>query len=323
MMPRDESPILSSDFVRAARTLQLDVAAAEVTKALGDARVSCIVIRGPSLTRRLYSPGQGRDYLDVDLLVAPECFARAEERLGALGFAHVASMMQRSDDRPVHARTWEREVDSAVVDLHRTIIGARAPDAAVWDVMQTEAEAIKVGGRELNGLSAAATALVVALHAAQHGRRSPQPLDDLRRALERLPRTAWEEASRLAEQLDAIESFGVGLSLLPAGGQLIDSLGLATTLTAESVLRADTSPPTALGFEWLTHVPGIRAKARLLAGKLAPDVEFMCAWSPLARRGKAGLVLAYLWRPVWLAWHAPRGFLAWAEARRRARSRLF
>lgn len=317
-MPRDASPPLSSSFLKAARTLQLDLAAAEVRTALGEAGVSCIVVRGPSLTRWLYPAGRGRNYLDVDLLVAPDCFARAERTLEALGFAHVASMMQRSDDRPVHARTWHREADSAVLDLHRTIIGTRVPDAVVWDVMRGETEAIDVGGKELEGLSAAATALVVALHAAQHGGRSPQPLDDLRRALERLPRAAWEEASRLAGRLDATESLGVGLRLLPAGGSLADALGLPTTVTPESMLRADTPPPTALGFEWLTHVPGPRAKACLVAGKLVPDVEFMRAWSPLARH-PAGLVLAYLWRPLWLAWHAPRGFVAWARARRRAR----
>lgn len=318
-MPRDASPPLSSSFLRAARTLQLDLAAAEVGRAFGEAGVRGIVVRGPSLTRWLYPAGRGRNYLDVDLLVASDCFARAERTLEALGFAHVASMMQRADDRPVHARTWHREADSAVVDLHRTIIGARVPDAIVWDIMRGETEPIDVGGRELDGLSAGAMALVVALHAAQHGSRSPQPLDDLRRALERLPRAAWEEASRLAGRLDATESFGIGLRLLPTGGSLADSLGLPTTLTPETVLRAGTPPPTALGFEWLTHVPGIRPKARLLAGKLAPDAEFMRAWSPLARRGGAGLALAYLWRPLWLAWHAPRGFLIWTRARRRAR----
>jgi hypothetical protein len=317
-MPRDAGST-PSGLVQAARSLQLDLTAVEVGRALADADVGCILVRGPSLARWLYPGNESRNYIDVDLLVSPEGFAKAERKLEALGFAHVPLMMQRSDDRPVHARTWHRESDSAAVDLHRTIIGARAPDSVVWDVMRRESESIQLGGGQVEGLNAAATALVVALHVAQHGRRSPQPLRDLRQALEHLPRAAWEEAARLASRLDATESFSVGLRILPAGRPLADDLGLPTTLTPEAMLRAGTPPLTALGFEWLTHVPGLRAKARLVAGKLVPDREFMCAWSPVARRGRAGLALAYLWRPLWLAWHTPWGFLAWIRARGRGR----
>jgi Uncharacterised nucleotidyltransferase len=309
---------MRASFVQAARSLQLDLTAAEVGTALAESDVSCILVRGPSLTRWLYPQNQGRNYIDVDLLVSPDRFGTAERALESLGFAHVPTMMQRSDDRPVHARTWYREADSAAVDLHRTIIGARAADAVVWDTLSRETESIQVGGRQLEGLNAAATALVVALHVAQHGRQTPKPLDDLRQALERLPQATWKEAARLARQLDATESFGLGLRLLPGGKSLADDLGLPVILTAEGMLRSRTPPPTALGFEWLTHVPGTRAKARLLAGKLVPDTEFMHAWSPLARRGTLGLALAYLWRPLWLAWHAPRGYLAWISARRKA-----
>jgi putative nucleotidyltransferase-like protein len=309
---------MRASFVQAARSLQLDLTAAEVGTALAESDVSCILVRGPSLTRWLYPQNQGRNYIDVDLLVSPDRFGTAERALESLGFAHVPTMMQRSDDRPVHARTWYREADSAAVDLHRTIIGARAADAVVWDTLSRETESIQVGGKQLEGLNATATALVVALHVAQHGKQTPKPLNDLRQALERLPQATWAEAARLARQLDATESFGLGLRLLPGGKSLADDLGLPVILTAEGMLRSRTPPPTALGFEWLTHVPGTRAKARLLAGKLVPDTEFMHAWSPLARRGRAGLFLAYMWRPLWLAWQAPRGFRAWTQARKRA-----
>jgi hypothetical protein len=318
-MARDAGTPLSGRLVQAARLLLIDRAAAESATALAKADVSCIIVRGPSLTRWLYPRDQSRNYIDVDLLVAPDRFAIAERTLEGLGFEHVALMMQRPDDRPVHARTWYREADSAVIDLHRTIIGAHAPDSVVWDVMHRETQSVDIGGTRLDGLNPPATALIVGLHAAQHGNRSEQPLADLRQALERLPRADWEEAARLAGRIEALEAFAVGLRLEPAGDSLADGLGLPRKLTAESVLRAGGPPPTALGFEWLTHVPGIRAKARLVAGKLVPDVEFMHAWSPLARRGRLGLALAYTWRPLWLAWHAPRGFLAWARARRRAR----
>jgi hypothetical protein len=307
-------------LAEAARSLLLDRAAAEVGTAFAEAGVPCVLLRGPSLVRWLYPPNQGRTYLDVDLLLAPEGLAAAEQTLEALGYEYVPTMMQRPDDRPIHARTWRRQADSAAVDLHRTIIGARVSDEELWAIVTDETEVIRLGGTALQGLNAPATALVVVLHAAQHGSRSPQPLSDLRHALERLPTATWQAAARLAQRLAATEAFGAGLRLLPTGSALADSLGVEVAATPETLLRSTTPPPTALGFEWLAHVPGIRGKARLLGAKLVPDAEFMRAWSPLARRGTTGLALAYAQRPLWLAWHAPRGFVAWTRARRRARA---
>jgi hypothetical protein len=42
----------------------------------------------------------------------------------------------------------------------------------------------------------------------------------------------------------------------------------------------------------------------------------MRVWQPLARRGWWGLVVAYLWRPLWLAAKLPRGLRAWLQVAR-------
>jgi hypothetical protein len=146
-----------------------------------------------------------------------------------------------------------------------------------------------------------------------------QPLDDLTRAVERMPPATWEAAAALAERLDATPAFAAGLRLLPAGAELAERLQLSCDISAEVILRAGAAPPMALGFEWLTHVPGIRGKARLVLGKLVPDREFMIAWSSLASRGRAGLLTAYAWRLLWLACHAIPGFRAWRRAHRSVR----
>ncbi len=54
-----------------------------------------------------------------------------------------------------------------------------------------------------------------------------------------------------------------------------------------------------------------------MAGELFPRPEFMRWWSPLARRGRLGLVLSYPRRWLWLALQAPRGL--WAVRRARAK----
>jgi hypothetical protein len=52
--------------------------------------------------------------------------------------------------------------------------------------------------------------------------------------------------------------------------------------------------------------------------KLVPPATFMRKWSRLARRGRIGLLLAYLWRPLWLVGRTPRAMAQWRQARRAA-----
>jgi hypothetical protein len=307
-----------SGVVAAAISLRADLVAAEMSEAFRAAGIRSVLLRGPSIARHFYDSDEPRDYVDVDLLIAPGAMTRAEDILAARGFAHTAVLGQRPDDRPRWARTWKRP-DGGNVDLHTTLVGARAAPQDVWSQLSAEVEPLEVARVRLEGLSAQAAAVVVALHAAHHGSDVRKPLDDLSRAVERLPESIWHAAAALAERLAATEAFGAGLRLLPVGAELTDRLHLPHEASAEVLLRAGGAPPMALGFEWLDRVPGLRAKIRLIAGKVVPDAAFMRAWSPLARRyPRAGLPLAYVWRPLWLAWHAPRGFRAWAKARKKA-----
>jgi hypothetical protein len=318
-MRRAPRPVLSSRVAAAAASLGSDVVAAEVGEAFRTAGIASILLRGPSIARHLYGAGESRPYGDVDLLVAPAVLAQAEQLLADRGFAHSAVLGQRPDDRPAWSRTWQRATDAAEVDLHTTIVGVGAPPHEVWSVLTGSVEPLEVARARLDGLNAEATLVVVALHSAHHGTELRQPLVDLARAIERFPKTTWMAAAALADRLAAMPAFAAGLRQLPAGAALAERLALPDAASAEVILRAGGAPPMALGFEWLSRVPGFRAKSRLIAGKLVPDVQFMRAWSPLARRGRVGLAAAYGFRLVWLAWHAIPGFIAWSRARRSAR----
>jgi len=317
-----ETPSVTADLARvparmltAARSLHVDAATAAVSEAFAVAGIRSILLRGPSIERHLYGPGEVRSYVDADLLVEPGTFARGEQVLAEHGFTHYR--IQRSADRPAWSRTWSRS-DGGTVDLHRTLVGVGVEDEEVWMTLGEHVQPVDVARGRLDGLDPAATALVVALHAAQHGRHIRKPLDDLARALEQIPDDAWQDAAALAERLAATPAFAAGLRLLPAGTDLAMRLDLQETATAEVILRASTAPPMALGFEWLARTPGPRRKLVLIAGKLVPHREFMPAWSPLARGGRLGLALAYAWRPFWLLWHSAPGLRAWLAARRRA-----
>ena len=63
-------------------------------------------------------------------------------------------------------------------------------------------------------------------------------------------------------------------------------------------------------------MPGVRGKMRYLARELVPTPEVLRLTDPAARRGRLGLTVAYLRRPVVLVVHAPKGFQAWRRASR-------
>lgn len=308
----------SQVVVATARRLAADALAVEVLGALDAAGVRVILLKGPATTRWLYGSDQPRLYRDVDLLVSPAQFDHAERVLAGLGLRyHLAAVAP--DEQVPHARRWIRDGQPASIDLHHTLPGVGVDAQATWETLSERTERCEVGGVEAETLSEAGRALLLALHAASHGIRASQPLADLERGLQRLDGSVWEEASALSRRLGCQPAFAAGLLLLPRGAEVASRTGAPDRLPVEIVLRASSPPDTAFGFERLAAARGARAKARLIGREVVPSASFMRAWSPLAGRGRVGLALAYLWRPVWLMLHARAGLNAWRRAVRDAR----
>jgi hypothetical protein len=307
------------EVLRAAGTaLAVDHVAAEIIRRFAEDGISSVLLRGPTIARHLYDEDDPREYVDVDLLVQSSARERAERLLRDLGFSHRAVLGQSSFDRPRWASTWVRGRDGANVDLHWTVAGAGELPEVVWKALSEDVDAVELFDVTVQSLRADGTALIVALHAAHHGVQVTHTLRDLERALERFPLSTWERACKLAEAVDAVPAFAAGLRLLSPGDEVARRLSLPDHPTTETLLRGGTPPPMALGFDWLARTPGFRRKVRLVAVKIAPDRQFMRAWSPLARSGgRTGLVLAYAWRPFWLLRHSIPGLRAWLAARRR------
>jgi hypothetical protein len=316
--PRERNA-LAEQLVAAGLSLHLDAVTTEVVLALREAGIPSVLLRGPAIAQWLYEEATERSYVDVDLLIPYDVVQAAEKYLSGLGFSDLTVEGVLPHDRPTYAHTWARRRDGATVDVHYTLLGAQLEPKLVWEVLAGETEATSLEGAAVRILTKPGRALVVALHAAHHGVLVGKPLDDLARALELLPAEVWEQASALAARLEATSAFATGLSLLPPGEAVARRLGLPDERSTETVLRASTPPPMALGFDWLASTPGPRAKLGLVTRKIVPAPAFMRARSPLARRGRVGLAVAYVWRVLWLARHASPGFRAWRRARRAAR----
>lgn len=294
------------ELLRIGASLRLDAVAVELCDRLD---VRALVFRGPALRHELYADGAYRAYDDVDLLVHPDSLDRARAGLGAAGFAPVADA-----DR---GQPWSR-ADGAIVDLHTSVVGIGAPAAQVWDELAANPQRLELAGGEVEMPGRSSLALLVALHAAQHGRLAGKAIHDLERALDQWDESVWVEAAAKAGKLDALPAFTAGLRLVPEGSRLAERLQLEAALTEEVALRMASAPPVAVGLQRLADTRGLTPKLKLVAREVVPSASFLRAVYPVARRGRLGLAAAYVWRPAWLVWHV----IPAQRARRRARRRL-
>ena len=310
----EEEPSREASLAAVARALSVDGMTGEVALEFGRAGVRALLLKGPALATWLYGEGAPRAYVDCDLLVPPDDYAAAGSLLASLGFERSAEADHLEPEfGPMHADTWRRG-DGAEVDLHRALPGMRMGGSDVWGAMSEGAETLKVGRAMIDIPSPAGRALIVALHAAHHGEEQSRPLEDLRRAVELVPMTTWEETRALAERLHAIPRLAIGLRLVPEGAELAERLGLPSARLVSAALEEGPGSEVALGFERLARSDGFRAKASLLLSEVFPSPRFMRWWTPLARRGAIGLALSYPWRVVYLLRQAVPGIRAWRRA---------
>jgi hypothetical protein len=305
---------ITAELTWAAASFAVDAQTAAVTRELEAAGVRSILLKGPAIAEWLWKGRGIRAYADTDLLIAPQDWQRTLELLRALGFQDENSgghpRMESHHSYPL-ARGHEN------VDLHTTLWGIRAQPETVWRVLSADTEQMRVGGHTVEVLGQGARALHVTLHAAQHGPLARKPMGDLALALDILPEEVWRDALRVAIEVDAADVFATALKHTPQGTALAHRLGVADRDSIDALIRLSQVPLTE-GFQELATTPGLRPKLVLLRKELAPSPEFMRWWSPLARRGRLGLALAFVWRPLWFMWRSLPAYLTWRRARRKA-----
>lgn len=300
----------------AARNMQLEVVAGEVVRSFDAAGIASILLKGPSLARRLYAAGE-RTAGDCDLFVSPDQFAAASGILQQLGFRNVLVSEDAPDERAQWADLWVRK--GVLVELHRTIWGVGVPPMPLWQALFRNTEMLELPGAVVAVLTPSGLAFHVALHAAQHGLHATKSLTDLERALEAFGRECWEEAARLAAELEATAAFAAGLRLISTGERLAAELFLTPSSSTEVALRASAAPPGALAIDRVVHAAGARQRARLVGRTVIPSPAFMRFFFPIANRGRAGLIAAYALRAGSRSYQLLPSFRSWRRVRTRER----
>ncbi|GIJ29621.1 hypothetical protein Vqi01_47830 [Micromonospora qiuiae] len=276
----------------AVRCLALDSAAAATCTLLRAHGIDAVLLKGAGLARLL---GIERRYIDVDLLVAPAAFEAAQQALAAAGYRPVVAGA-RPDDQLFHERPWFVPGSvSLVVDLHRSFGWVGDPER-FWQAIRSGAEKLPLAGGWVLVPDRICAALLTVLHAARPG-RADHPVTDLTRALDVFTIDDWRAATAVARRCAAEEGFALGLRVTERGRLLAAELGgLPVVYTPSRWLAAHRSSATAKSLARLTELPTARARLRHFRLRLLPSPASMRYFSPLARRGRLGLLLAYAGR---------------------------
>jgi hypothetical protein len=312
-----EGEVRAAAISSAARSALQDVATAELVSALEARGIPSILLKGPSIDRLLYG-GNGRSYVDSDLLVAPDGIEAVRTELRELGFSAYTPPYGEASELE-HGEAWIRGDSELMVDLHWTLAGVGVAPAELWRVLANTTEPIVVVTTEVAVLRPEGIAFHVALHAAHHGPANPRSIGDLDQALSVLDAGTWRAASALAARLEATELFAAGLRLVPAGGSMAAELGLPDTPSVQTVLLTRSQTTLTLGIERLAQTPGLRRRLALVGRELVPSPGMMRHWWPPAARGRVWLLAGYVWRWAWLLAHAGPAVIAWRRAVRESR----
>ncbi|MBQ1049527.1 nucleotidyltransferase family protein [Micromonospora sp. C51] len=296
--------------------LALDEAAATTHTALRGRGIDSILIKGAGLAHRL-GVQRSRTYTDVDLLVAPATFDAAQQAFLDLGYRRKMPGVREDDWVGWHARPWRTPGPvSLPIDLHRSFHGVSDPDG-LWAALRATAEPLHLAGHTVLVPDRVGATMLVALHAVYPG-GSPRPKADLERALAVIPEASWRAAADLAERTGAATTFAFGLRRVAAGVALADALRLPSgSSTLHHVVHGDGSAEACV-LARAGELPTIRQRVDYLARRLAPAPAEMRYNRPLARRGGAGLALAYLLRFGRACWQVPRAIPQVRRAARRA-----
>ncbi len=309
-----DASAVNPDLLSVARSLLLDREAAVAIEALRAAGVPSILLKGASIATWLYNDGVARPYLDVDLLVSPSQFCKATQVLADLGYA---PRLIGADPAELGPRELDLIGPSNVsIDLHHGLLGLAGPPERSWQILARRTVTMRLAGADVCVLDVPARAMHLALHAAQNGPVDVKAVTDLERGLAMVHRADWEEAARLAGELEATEAFAAGLRLVRTGRVIADDLALTRRMTVELALRIQSAPSEAIFFERLSEARWIRGKTALLARKLFPTSAWLRANSALALRGPPGLICARLLHPLSVATRLVPAFRAWYRARK-------
>jgi Uncharacterised nucleotidyltransferase len=220
--------------------------------------VPVVPYKGPSLAAYAYGNLTLRRYVDLDVLVHMEDVARAKELLARRGFQprlRLTPAQERVLLRSQHNLPFTREDGLLLVELHWELAQRRYASAASEESLWSRLVDVKLGGREVKGLSAEDLLLSLCVHGTKHLWERLAWVCDVSELLNARPQLDWPFVLRQARETRTERMLLLGLRL---ARELLDA-----RVPAEVRARADAEPSveslagqvTARLFDGVEHRP--------------------------------------------------------------------
>jgi hypothetical protein len=286
----------------------------EIGRALNEARIDFVVLKGPAFANSLYSNPAWRPFSDLDLMVSTANWRGACSVLAAEGYTRVIPEPHKGFDERFGKAAAHRAENGFEIDLHRTLV---LGPFGLWldpNELLEHTASVRIGGRQFRRLDDTASLINACLHAALGAR--PPFLLALRDVLQIANSedvdwallADWSKRWRLGAALRyAFETASQQLEVeLPREAfAIVGSKARRTEVRALESYTTERRSRGGMPLATLKAIPGLRAKATYVAYLVIPDKEFLKARSS----GKS----SYLGR-----WKVP---VNWALTRRAGRTR--
>jgi Uncharacterised nucleotidyltransferase len=310
----EELEKLEEGFREVERKLAVDRLSVEIVTAFAGCGIETLLLKGPVLGEWLY-PGEVRPYCDSDLMVAPGDRARAIRVLERLGFREYRPWMPSPLSLDAGGTAYERGGDK--VDLHCVLPGLDGKPSVIRSSLLAHSEHYVLDGAQLRVPDRDVLLLHVCLHAAHHANYMEcKPFEDLRRAIAGATDEQWNRSLELARAYGGVAAFAAGLQVVPEGRPLARRLGIEDVRSHRFGLRREDNVIAEEIRALFSTQASLRQKLATVISELFPRSQYMRWWSPLARRGRLGLVAAYAWRPLWAVGQLPSAAAALWRSRR-------
>lgn len=222
-------------IAHASANIALSAELISIVRALKDADVDSIALKGPALAGRAYGHIYVRDSSDLDILVRREDLARAKTILTKLGYRR-----KESADETYHL-TFVRQDDESVVEIHWALTSEMERVRIDADGIWARTEEVLVQGEPVRTLGLEDTILYLCIHGFKHRWNCLKWVSDVAYLLHRETSMNWEALLERARQCGCLRILRIGLLLVST------TFRIALPPNIEAEARADRTAVRLIG----------------------------------------------------------------------------